>query len=277
MRDGLLLIGHGTRDPMGRGELLTVASQVRALCGDVHVEPCFLELASPTIAEAIGAAYRCGVRRLTVVPCLLFAAGHAKRDIPEAVQAAAVGWEDLCVHYVPTALDCHPALPWLSELRYRQALAGRAPVPWQETALVLIGRGSSDGEATQRMHQFAQLRRQRTPVGMLHVGFIAMQTPAMDEALREILASEARRIVVQPHLLFQGELLAQIYRAAADARCRARGELIVTPHLAPGWPLARAVADLAALEFSRPIPTITTCASTSWRKSEPSAAGVRNR
>ncbi|MCE9554818.1 MAG: sirohydrochlorin chelatase [Planctomycetes bacterium] len=242
--DGLLLVGHGTRDPQGQREFLATAAQVQTLCPSHRVEPCFLELALPTIAEGIATTYAAGVRQLTVVPLLLFAAGHAKRDIPSAVNEAAARYSDLRMRYVSEALDCHSALLWLSELRYRQALCGRATVPSGETALVMIGRGSSDAEATQSMHRFAEMRCQRTPVGRLEVGFIAAQRPTVREALQATLASGCRRVVVQPHLLFQGELMDQVRLAAAEW-VRGEQEIIVTSHLAPGWALARAVADRA--------------------------------
>jgi len=277
MSEGLLLVGHGTRDETGRREFLVSAGQVQSLWPQTHVAPCFLELAAPSIAQGMDSAYRAGVRRLTVMPLLLFAAGHAKRDIPDAVEAAATNFPDLSVCCLQTSLECHPALLWLSELRFRQALAGRGAVANQDTALVMIGRGSSDEDATQRMHQFAELRRRRTPVGQLHVGFIAMQRPTVDEALRAALASGVRRIVVQPHLLFSGELLNQVQQAAADVNCHPPQELMVAPHLAPGWPLARGVIQLGCgAGFPPAARAVTAYDTSSWKNGEPSGLGVRN-
>jgi sirohydrochlorin cobaltochelatase len=245
-RPGLLLVGHGTRDPQGQREFFATVRQVQSLCTAQQVQPCFLELAAPTIEEGVAAAYKAGVRRLTVAPLLLFAAGHARRDIPEAVGQAVAAYDGLQLLGIADALDCHPAVIWLSELRYRQALCGRAPIAPQETALVMIGRGSSDAEAAERMRRFAQLRTERTPVGMLTVGFVAVQQPTLADALQQALASRCRRVVVQPHLLFQGELTDEVRRLAATAAAGRDKELIVTPHLAPGWPLARALIARAA-------------------------------
>lgn len=271
--DGLLLVGHGTRDPQGQREFRATAAQVQARWGSPRVESCFLELASPTIAEGVAAAYDAGVRHLTVVPLLLFAAGHATRDIPSAVDEAAARYSDLRVRLVTEALDCHPAMLWLSELRFRQALCGRVPVPPEETALVMIGRGSSNAEATRSMHRFAALRRQRTPVARLDVGFMAVQKPTLGEALEAALASGNRRVVVQPHLLFQGELVAQVHQAAAEAAYR-RQEIIVTSHLAPGWPLARAVVDQACNRLAAS--SITGLEASSCKKIDPPAMVLRN-
>jgi hypothetical protein len=42
--------------------------------------------------------------------------------------------------------------------------------------------------------------------------------------------------------LFQGELVEQVQRTAASL-LRSGPEVVVTSHLAPGWPLARALLD----------------------------------
>ncbi|MEE3220587.1 MAG: CbiX/SirB N-terminal domain-containing protein, partial [Planctomycetota bacterium] len=78
---GLLLVGHGTRSSRGRDELLTTANAVGSRM-EIVVEPAFLELTEPTIDDAVTRLADRGVRRMTVMPLLLFAAGHAKRDIP---------------------------------------------------------------------------------------------------------------------------------------------------------------------------------------------------
>jgi len=55
------------------------------------VELCFLELMSPSLAEAVNALAGRGLRRITVVPLFLAQGGHLKRDLPgiiSEVQAA---------------------------------------------------------------------------------------------------------------------------------------------------------------------------------------------
>ena len=82
------------------------------------------------------------------MPLLLFAAAHAKHDIPAAVQLAATAFPELTTHQLPH-LACHPLLLELSALRYRQSLAdaekaGQKAIAASDTLLVLIGRGSLD-------------------------------------------------------------------------------------------------------------------------------------
>ena len=110
--DGLLLVGHGTREEAGVAEFLAVAELVRQRTATL-VEPCFLELARPMIAEGVARLAERGARRITVVPALLFAAGHAKRDIPLAVAETAVRFPELSVRYA-APLECHDRVLELS-------------------------------------------------------------------------------------------------------------------------------------------------------------------
>jgi sirohydrochlorin cobaltochelatase len=228
-RPGLLLVGHGTRDSRGLGEFQTIARQVAELADGFLVEACYLELAEPSIATAMQRLLERGVRRVTVAPLLLFAAGHAKKDIPGAVEAAraeggrrkAEGGrkefgasevaekDDLVIDYVG-ALECHEKIVELSARRYEEALAERATVDPAETLLILVGRGSSDAEAIAAMKRFAELRARRTPVGKAEVCFVAVAKPMLDEMLERAARSDFRLIVVQPHLLFAGEVLEEI-------------------------------------------------------------------
>jgi sirohydrochlorin ferrochelatase len=244
---------------------------VAELAPEFLVEPCFLELAEPDIPSRVEQLLTQGVRQLSVAPLLLFAAGHAKRDIPEAVEKAvsdqqAAGMkikssgtsdaEDLVVDYIG-ALECHQRIVELSAQRYAEALAGKPEVSAADTLLVLVGRGSSDADAIRAMERFAQLRAEGTAVARAEVCFVAVATPKLEEGLDSAARSAFRRIVVQPHLLFQGEVLGEIAAAVDRKRHEQSGahgdskvtsqdkEWILTEHLGASPLVAQAVVDLA--------------------------------
>ncbi len=214
--DGVLLVGHGTRDPAGVAEFLQAAEDRSPAKRARPLEPCFLEIAQPTIAEGFARLVERGVRRVTVVPLLLFAAGHAKRDIPALVAEAAARHGSLPMRHAPP-LECHPRVLELSTRRFREALASCSPVEPADTMLVMVGRGSSDAEAAAEMRRFSQLRRELTPVCGLETCFVAKQRPTLPEALSAAASSNFRRIVVQPHLLFTGQLIGDIRREVQRA------------------------------------------------------------
>jgi sirohydrochlorin cobaltochelatase len=112
--------------------------------------------------------------------------------------------------------------------------------------LLFVGRGSREVEATREMAQFARLRRGRQPVGRLEACFLAMADPSLEEALEVIAGLPFPRVVVQPHLLFPGELLQRVKRATAAAAAREpHREWIVTGPLGGDAGLAAAVVEIS--------------------------------
>ena len=208
VRSGVLLVGHGTRSELGRRQCQALAAEIAAgLEPQSYVtELAYLELASPTIEESIVRLVKRQIQRLVVAPLLLFAAGHAKEDIPAAVRSAlaVAGRPDLpMVQTRPLGLQ-EPVIE-LAAARFRVAADPR--IVSAETCLLLIGRGSRDAEATAEMRQLGAILHQRLGIGGLHVGFMAMAQPAARAMILAAAVSPFRQIVVQPHLLFHGELL----------------------------------------------------------------------
>jgi sirohydrochlorin cobaltochelatase len=244
---GLLLVGHGTRDRRGIGEFLTLTRLVAKQAVKVAVESAFLELAEPTIAQGLARLVERGARQVVVVPLLLFSAGHDQHDIPAAVKEAVGQGSSLPLNSVlagetPTLrtaqaehLGCDRLVLELSRRRFTEALHSRAEVPAERTCLLLVGRGSREVSATAEMHDFARLRTEQTPVGATQVAFLAMAQPSVRDILPRLAAQNWRRIVVQPHLLFQGLLLEEL---AAEVRTigarNPHQEWVVASHLAAG-------------------------------------------
>jgi sirohydrochlorin ferrochelatase len=134
----------------------------------------------------------------------------------------------------------------LSTQRFHEAVADRSPVDPAETLLIMVGRGSSMPEAIGQMHEFAALRSRTTPVGRVETCFVAMATPTLDATLAWAAETPYRRVVVQPHLLFVGDVLAEITAVFAEHAARQpQREWIVTPHLGPSPLVADAILDLA--------------------------------
>ncbi|REK11385.1 MAG: sirohydrochlorin chelatase [Planctomycetota bacterium] len=251
-RTGLLVVGHGSREQVGVDEFLATAKQIADLAGDAAVEPCFLEFAAPDIATGLRTLVERGVDRVCVVPLLLFAAGHAKRDIPAAVAESARAFPsiDICQS---RHLGCHPEIVELSNRRYDEALAGRDTISGEETALVLVGRGSRDSEATREMRQFAGLRARDARAGRVETAFVAMAEPGLEQMLKGVASTGLRRVVVQPHLLFGGVLLDRIAQMVGHrAGQHPETEWIATGRLGPSQHVARAALDRARDTLSAP-------------------------
>lgn len=251
-RVGYLIVGHGTRDVTGQSEFHSVVSRIAELCPSVNVKPCFLELVEPSISNAIDGFVGDGVTHIVVAPLLLFAAGHAKRDVPEAVEAARERYPSVSFAQADH-LGCHTALMELSARRFWDAQSPRtttaspllqATLQPERTLWVMVGRGSLDAEATAEFERFTELRRAWTPIAEAWNAYLAMAKPTLHEALARAEAAEYARIVVQPHLLFAGELLVtarELVKASAE-RTPDR-EWLWANHLGPAEQVATAVVD----------------------------------
>jgi sirohydrochlorin cobaltochelatase len=246
---GVLVVGHGTADPLGAGETHCVAGGVAGLLAGVPVELGFLEVIGPTIAEAVDRLAARGCREVVVAPLLLFAAGHAKRDVPEAVTAAAAR-HGMAVRQAD-ALGCEAAIIALSAARRREACTPLDPVAPEEVVLVVLGRGSSDPTSPAQLQEFVEATLAGEPrPRRVEFGFAAAARPRLDEAIAaacDPADAEVRRIVVQPHLLFRGHVEDQVTAAVAEGR-RLRPDLewVQVPRLGADPLVARAAASRVA-------------------------------
>ena len=245
---GVLLIGHGTRSAAGIRCVERLCELVADRLPGFVVSYCFLELHDRDIGRILEELIGQGVSQVATVPLLLFAAGHAKSDIPRECLAAASGRVQLVQ---ADAFGCHPALVALSQQRYLDAVGQLPAIESGETCLLLVGRGSHDAQATAEMHRFAELRRQQLPGVDVEVAFIAMASPAIAEAIGGIREKGYRRVVVQPHLLFPGELfdqlgqLVQKQRAGATA-CEWHLVPVLAGDLGEGGPADQLLVDVVS-------------------------------
>jgi sirohydrochlorin ferrochelatase len=90
---GLLLIGHGSRDPRHSRAMSSLAEAVREAEPESAVEVGFLDLCGPSVAEAYGRLLARGGATherpaVRVVPLFLNAGNHVRQDVPQALAAA---------------------------------------------------------------------------------------------------------------------------------------------------------------------------------------------
>jgi sirohydrochlorin cobaltochelatase len=199
----------------------SLACQTAGRLAPLTTELAFLELATPTIESAVARLAAAGIRRLVTVPVLLFRAGHADRDIPDAVAAAAAEHGIQVIHQTPP-LEHQSAVVQLSAERFSEALrqAGCAGTPCHNIALAMIARGSSSQSAADAMLELARLRVEQTPVGEYAVGYVAVRQPNVPQTLDWLESTAAQTLVVQPHLLFEGEVYHSLCAAVEQRRSR---------------------------------------------------------
>ncbi len=84
----LLIVDHGSRSAAANRVVATLARKLQKRLPDWVVRSAHMELARPSIAEAIDACVGAGAREIVVHPYFLAPGLHATRDVPALARAA---------------------------------------------------------------------------------------------------------------------------------------------------------------------------------------------
>jgi sirohydrochlorin cobaltochelatase len=84
---GVILFGHGSRDPQWREPMDEVARRIRARVAQVEVRCAFLELQAPGLEAAAAELAGLGAESIRIVPMFLGAGRHAREDLPRLAEA----------------------------------------------------------------------------------------------------------------------------------------------------------------------------------------------
>lgn len=82
MQQAIILFGHGSRDPLWRLPIDSVAQRIRVAQPGIPVLCAFLELEQPDIAQAAQELAQKGAGQITIVPMFLGTGRHAREDLP---------------------------------------------------------------------------------------------------------------------------------------------------------------------------------------------------
>lgn len=103
---GVVIVDHGSRKAESNEMLLEFAALYRRVTARTLVEVAHMELAEPTIEQAVGRCVAAGARRVIVAPYFLSRGRHVQHDIPELVAAAAAAHPEVeCVIAEPIGID----------------------------------------------------------------------------------------------------------------------------------------------------------------------------
>ena len=214
--EALLLIGHGSRDPEGVAEYNAFARATSERLG-IPVHSCFLEFADPPIAEALRRAVAAGARRVVALPLFLGPAGHQKNDVPTIINWARHQWPDVTFIYGAHLGPHYNIIAALAE-RVREAEA-QAPngISPEETAILVVGRGSRDPDSNSDVFKVARLLWEGRPYPWVEAAFYSLTGPGVAEGIDRCARLGARRVIVAPFLLFTGGIHKGIVRQAREA------------------------------------------------------------
>lgn len=214
MKTGVMICGHGSRSKSAVSEFAVLAEKLPALLPEAwECDYGYLEFANPVIRDGLDRLREAGCERILAVPGMLFAAMHAKNDIPTVLNsyAAEHGIEISYGRELGVDPKMIAAAAGRIEAAVAQADAERGAVARHDTCLVVIGRGASDPDANGNVAKIARLLQEGMGFGWLEVGYSGVTFPLVEPCLSHAARLGYKRIVVFPYFLFSGILIDRIY------------------------------------------------------------------
>ncbi len=145
---------------------------------------------------------------------MLLAAGHAKDDIPATLLREKTDHPTMTFSY-GRALGIRPELLELMDERIS------AVVPESEkkaTAVLVVGRGSSDPDANSDLSKIARLFYEGRSYPIVESAYVSMTPPDVATGLDHCRRLGAKRVVIFSYFLFTGVLEERIRAAGRGVR-----------------------------------------------------------
>ena len=210
---GVMICGHGSRSKSAVREFAVLADKLAPYFPDWPVDYGYLEFATPVIKTGLDNLRAKGVTHVLAVPGMLFAAGHAKNDIPSVLNSYATQ-HDISIQYgreLAIDLQMLQAAGERISSAIAEADKTNGTVPLHETCLVVVGRGASDPDANSNVSKIARMLWEGMGFGWAEVGYSGVTFPLVEPCLEHVAKLGYRRVVLFPYFLFSGILIDRIY------------------------------------------------------------------
>jgi sirohydrochlorin cobaltochelatase len=210
MKETILLVGHGSRNPAGNREIESFTDQWRQRHTDLNIELCFIEFAEVLLDDGLDHAAR-DTTRIIVVPLILNAADHVKLEIPQHIAKAQGNHPGKAFIYAPHLGACDPILAILKR-RLKQTMGNLDMPDPKTTGVIVLGRGSSDRVANGEVAKMARWLYEESEHELVEIAFTGITLPRLEQAVQRQVRLGMTQIIVLPYYLFTGTLIERIQR-----------------------------------------------------------------
>ncbi len=211
-RFGVMVCGHGSRDEEAVIEFLNFAKKLKKKLLQYELDWGFLEFATPVIKRGLDSLREKGIREIMSIPVMLFAAGHAKNDIPSVLNAYQAQFPELSISY-GRELGIDLKLIRAAGERVKEAIEqADGNISPEETLLMVVGRGSSDPDANSNVSKVTRMLWEGLGLGWAETAYSGVTFPLIKPGLEHACRLGFKRIVVFPYFLFTGILVKRIYQ-----------------------------------------------------------------
>ncbi len=219
---GVMVCGHGSRSQAAVDEFAQVAQGLKPHFPEWDVDYGYLEFANPVMRDGLDNLRNAGCDHILAVPGMLFAAMHAKNDIPTVLNTYAAK-HGITVEY-GRELGVDSKMLAAASDRIQEAVdkanAEHGELPLHETCLVVIGRGASDPDANGNVSKVARMLQEGMGFGWTEVGYSGVTFPLVEPCLDHVAKLGYKRVIVFPYFLFAGVLIDRIYGFTDEASAK---------------------------------------------------------
>ena len=246
---GIMVCGHGSRDNAAVEQFKQVSQQLKQKWQHLPVEYGFLEFATPIIRNGLDSLIKQGCEKILAIPGMLFAAGHAKNDIPSVLNTYQASHPDVEIIY-GRELGVDLRMLKAAGDRITTAVDGLDDnIKKTDTMLVVVGRGSSDPDANSNVSKMTRMLWEGLGFGWAETCYSGVTFPLVEPGLEHFTRLGYKRIIIFPYFLFTGILVNRIYQSVDVVAARHPDiEFIKAPYL-NDHPLVMDVFASRALEI----------------------------
>ncbi|MDG2284560.1 MAG: sirohydrochlorin chelatase [Alphaproteobacteria bacterium] len=207
---GVMVCGHGSRDENAVREFAVLAERLTERLPQYPVDYGYLEFATPVIRDGLNALKVQGVDEVLAIPGMLFAAGHAKNDIPSVLNTFQAQ-DGLTIRYGRELGIDLKMLKAASERVEEAVNAAGDHISRHETCLVVVGRGASDPDANSNVAKVMRMLWEGMGFGWGETAYSGVTFPLVEPSLEHVVKLGYKRVIVFPYFLFTGVLVKRIY------------------------------------------------------------------
>lgn len=206
----VLYVAHGSRLKEGVQEAKEfIGKQIERINAPIQLIS-FIELQHPLVEEGIEKCVLQGATHIVVIPILLLEAGHAKQDLPMAIEQAKRKYPHVTFSY-GRPFGVHESIidTLVERIKEQHDIIEGARI-------LIVGRGSTDTSIRADFKKIKDLLNERINVSSINVCYLAAQNPTLEEGLQKELKSGAKRIFIVPYLLFTGFLMLHLEKKVQE-------------------------------------------------------------
>ncbi len=194
-----LLASYTHQDQQEQQALDVLAEQLAARLNQ-PVIACSLDAPGNPLLSGIGAALQRGAVRIVTLPLFLSPAEYRDNAVAKAIALASRRWPFVHFHLSPPP-------DWLEWVQLCQDLLDSTT---NEAAIILAGRGGADPDLNSDVAKLARLLYEAGDFSSVDAAFISQTTPTISDQIARYRSLGAKRIIVVPHILFEGNAHQQL-------------------------------------------------------------------